>query len=96
MFAVRYLNGGLFDGGTSLLVVARLRSVTSLRSTAPSAVPAPFPLGQNQVVVFDEEENFETPDGCTDLALPDRRGHHPLPVRSAAHAGRQRGSAVEL
>lgn len=66
VFAVRYLNGGGFDGGTDLLVWRDSKDSGVL--TLPfdcGEIPDPFLLGQHQVVVFDEEENFETPEGCT-------------------------------
>ena len=64
IFAVRFIDGGQFDGGTSLLVWRDAKRIVQPFSCALEA-PAPFPLGQNQLVVFDEEENFEVPEGCT-------------------------------
>jgi len=61
-FATRYLNGGPFDGGTNLYVWRDSK-------TAPGAPGAPngpftcggnatwFPLGQSDIVAFDEQEN---------------------------------------
>jgi hypothetical protein len=63
IFAVRYLNGGVFNGGTDLLTWRDSKRSINPFSCALVA-PSPYPLGQNQVVVFDEEENFETPEGC--------------------------------
>jgi hypothetical protein len=63
VFAVRYLNGGVFNGGTDLLTWRDSKRSINPFSCALVA-PSPYPLGQNQVVVFDEEENFETPEGC--------------------------------
>ena len=63
-FAVRYANGGSFDGGTDLLVW-RDSKVTVEQGGYCGDFPPPFPLGQSQVVVFDEEENFEIPETCT-------------------------------
>jgi hypothetical protein len=56
LYYVRYLNGGPFSGGTDLVVWRDNRSaVTSARScgTAPSWAP----LGEFQLVAFDEDEN---------------------------------------
>ena len=64
-FAVRYLNGGGFDGGTSLLVWRDSKSPASENRFDCGDLPAWVPLGQHQVVVFDEHENFEVPEGCT-------------------------------
>ena len=66
-FAVRYLNGGGFDGGTSLLVWrdSKTNNADTDNRFDCGDTPAFFPLGQHQVVVFDEHENFEVPEGCT-------------------------------
>ena len=81
VFAVRYLNGGVFDGGTSLLTWRDAkRNITKFNCAL--GFPAPFPLGQNQVVVFDEEENFETPDGCTISPCPTEEGLIPFPFEA--------------
>ncbi len=81
MFAVRYVNGGAFDGGTSLLTWRDAkRNITKFNCAL--GFPAPFPLGQNQVVVFDEEENFETPEGCTISPCPTEEGLIPFPFEA--------------
>ncbi len=90
VFAVRYLNGGGFDGGTSLLTWRDAKRHITPFNCALN-FPAPFPLGQNQVVVFDEEENFETPDGCTISPCPPKRGSSPSRSKRSA-----RRSAVRL
>ncbi len=65
MFAVRYLNGGGFDGGTDLLVWRDSKENGDDVPFDCGDYPAQYPLGQHQVVVFDEQENFEVPEGCT-------------------------------
>jgi len=81
IFAVRYLNGGVFDGGTSLLTWRD--SKVSIDPFPCSLIyPDPFPLGQNQVVVFDEEENFEVPEGCTISPCPPTQGITPFPLET--------------
>ncbi|MEO8277000.1 MAG: hypothetical protein ABI639_12350 [Thermoanaerobaculia bacterium] len=78
IFAVRYLNGGDFDGGSSLEVWRdSKRSINPFNCNAN--FPSPFPLGQNQVVVFDEEENFETPQGCDISPCLPQEGITPFP-----------------
>lgn len=52
LYATRYLNGGVFDGGTDL-VVWRDPNVDN----SPFACGNTFNLTQNQIVAFDEEEN---------------------------------------
>ena len=56
LYYVRYLNGGQFSGGTDLVVWRDNRSaVTSARSCGTS--PSWAPLGEFQLVAFDEDEN---------------------------------------
>ncbi|MEO8277002.1 MAG: hypothetical protein ABI639_12360 [Thermoanaerobaculia bacterium] len=78
VFAARFINGGPFPSGTSLLVWRDAeRSINPFNCN--SNFPSPFPLGQNQVVVFDEEENFETPEGCQISPCPPQEGITPFP-----------------
>ncbi len=58
MWATRYLLGGAFTGGTDLIV---WRSTNDDESTFSCGTFPPFFLEQNQIVVFDEEENPITP-----------------------------------
>ena len=78
VFAARFIDGGEFDGGTNLIVWR-----DSKRSILPFScvlvAPAPFPLGQNQIVVFDEEENLEVPEGCTISPCPPEEALIPFP-----------------
>ena len=60
-FAVRYLNGGAFTGGTDLLVWRDSKRTIAPFSCALIA-PTPYPLGQEQIVIFDEQENPEVPE----------------------------------
>ena len=64
VFAVRYVNGGGFTGGTDM-VVWRDAKESVTHGGYCGSYPSPFPLGQSQIVVFDEDENFEVPEGCT-------------------------------
>jgi hypothetical protein len=65
-FAVRYLNGGPFSGGTDLLVWrdGKIDIDPQDNGFTCGTLPAPFPLGQAQIVVFDEHENPDVPEGC--------------------------------
>ena len=54
-YLTRYLQGGAFTGGTDLLVW-RDKNGTGV-GTARSCATTPAPLEQNQIVVFDEQEN---------------------------------------
>jgi hypothetical protein len=60
-WAVRYLNGGDFTGGTNLKVWRDAKRTIAPFSCALD-FPAPYPLSQNQIVIFDEEENPEIPE----------------------------------
>lgn len=57
-FALRYVNGGAFSGG-AYLIVWRDSKVTQNAFTCPALAgsrPPWFPLGQEAVVIFDEQE----------------------------------------
>lgn len=60
-WGVRFLNGGVFTGGTDLLVWRDPGVPGSVGSTAAACAsvtdPAPFPLNQLQVVAFNEQED---------------------------------------
>ncbi len=60
-FAVRYNDGGAFSGGTSLVVWRDAKRTIFPFSCALTA-PAPYPLGQTQIVIFDEDENPDVPE----------------------------------
>ncbi|HEV8578229.1 MAG TPA: hypothetical protein VGX68_04025, partial [Thermoanaerobaculia bacterium] len=62
-FAGRFVNGGAFDGGTSWLCW-RDSKVNQAAFTCPAVAgvrPPWFALGQEGVVIFDEQENPEVP-----------------------------------
>jgi hypothetical protein len=56
-FATRFINGGAFTGGTDLICWRDAK--TDVGPFSCGTLPNPFPLAQNQVVIFDEEENPE-------------------------------------
>jgi hypothetical protein len=59
-FAVRYITGGLFDGGTDYIVWRDSRSTDIIGGSCPAENDfAWYPLNQDLVVAFDEEENSE-------------------------------------
>jgi hypothetical protein len=59
-FATRYAQGGAFDGGTDLIVWRDSRSTDIVGGPCPAENDfAWYPLNQNLVVAFDEEENNE-------------------------------------
>jgi hypothetical protein len=58
-FATRYINGGLFDGGTDLVVWRDSKTIPTGANGPHSCASNPswFPLNQSDVVAFDESEN---------------------------------------
>ena len=59
-FAVRYITGGLFSGGTDYIVWRDSRSTDIIGGSCPAPNDfAWYPLNQELVVAFDEEENSE-------------------------------------
>jgi len=58
-FAVRFLNGGPFTGGTSLAVWRdpKVNQTPFLCPSQPGARPPWYPLGQEAIVIFDEQEH---------------------------------------
>lgn len=54
-FALPFVRGGGFNGGTDVISWRDSKQVTSPISCGPT--PFPFPLVQSQIVLFDEEEN---------------------------------------
>ena len=63
-WAVRFLSGGAFTGGTDL-IVWRDAKRTILPFSCALPFPAPYPLGANQIVIFDEQENPSVAPPCT-------------------------------
>ena len=60
-FAVRYIDGGAFAGGTDIIVWRDSKTIVAPFSCNLTA-PSPFPLAHNQIVIFDEAENPEVPE----------------------------------
>ena len=58
-FATRFINGGAFTGGTSLIVWRD--SKVNQGAFKCTTLPAWYPLGQEQIVIFDEQEHPEVP-----------------------------------
>ncbi len=59
-FATRFLNGGAFNGGTDLLVWRDAKVAQGAFKCG--TLPSWYPLGQEQIVIFDEQENPEQPE----------------------------------
>ena len=99
-FAVRYITEGLFSGGTDYIVWRDSRSTDIIGNFAGCPAPGAFgwyPLNQELVVAFDEEENNEElcfttsdvspPTGGQQTCFPIETGRYN--VRSSAVPGSQ-------
>jgi hypothetical protein len=63
-WASRYLNGGPFDGGTSLLIWRETDSTTAAYGCTQDGPPNWYPLDTKQVLVFDETERLVEEEIC--------------------------------
>ena len=75
-FAVRFINGGAFTGGTDILCWRDSKTNQgSFTCPAVAGVRPPwFPLGQEQIVIFDEQENPEVPQSFPFSPQPPQSG----------------------
>jgi len=83
-FAVRFVTGGLFDGGTSLFVW-RDSKVNQTPFTCPVVAgvrPAWYPLGQEALVIFDEQEQPQVPQSFPVSPQPPQQGLIPFPAEA--------------
>jgi Chaperone of endosialidase len=83
-FAARYLNGGPFSAGTSLLVW-RDSKVNQGPFTCPATFgvrPAWYPLGQEAIVIFDEQEHPAVPQNFPFSPQPPTSNNIPFPAEA--------------
>jgi hypothetical protein len=82
-FAVRYVTGGVFSGGTSLLVW-RDSKVNQGAFTCPATTgrPAWYPLGQEGIVIFDEQEQPQVAQTFPVSPQPPNTGLIPFPAEA--------------
>lgn len=80
-FATRHVSGGAFTGGTDLVVWRDSKSSSTARFPC-GTVPAWFPLGQEGVTIFDEEENPVTVEGPPVSGIPDQPQPIPFPAEA--------------
>ena len=94
-FAVRFINGGAFSGGTDLLVW-RDAKVNQGAFTCPNQTgrPAWFPLGQEGIVIFDEQENPDIP--TTFPVSPQPPGTSVIPFPAEAQRTEVDGAAFPV
>jgi hypothetical protein len=81
-FAVRYLDGGLFSGGTSLIVWrdSKLKQTAFTCPTAAGSRPSWYPMGQEVALIFDEQEQVQVPQSVP--ASPLLTGFTPFPAEA--------------
>jgi len=79
-FAVRFLNGGAFSGGTNL--VAWRDSKVAQGAFKCGTTPAWYPLGQEQIVIFDEQEHPVVPSSFPVSPQPPVSGIIPFPAEA--------------
>jgi hypothetical protein len=83
-FAARFLNGGAFSGGTSLL--AWRDSKTAQQAFTCPAIPGVrppwFPLGQEVISIFDEQEQVFVPPTVPIAPQPPSFGIIPFPAEA--------------
>jgi len=83
-FASRYIDGGVFNGGTDL-IVWRDSKVNQAAFPCPAAAgvrPPWFPLGQEAIVIFDEEEHPVVPATFPVSPQPPQQGIIPFPAET--------------
>jgi hypothetical protein len=89
-FGARYVNGGPFTGGTDYLVW-RDSKVSQGAFTCPSVPgvrPPWYPLGQEGIVIFDEQEHPQVPQSFPVSPQPQQTGIIPFPAEAQrTHVG---------
>jgi len=83
-FAARFITGGAFTGGTDLLVW-RDSKVNQAAFTCPATLgvrPAWYPLGQEAIVTFDEQENPDVPSTFPISPQPPGSSLTPFPAEA--------------
>ena len=94
-FGGRYVNGGVFNGGTSY-VVWRDPKVNQLSFTCPAAQlnPSWYPLGQEGFDIFDEQEQVAVP--VTTPLSPEPPGFTFIPFPAATQRTKVNGAAFPV
>jgi hypothetical protein len=83
-FAARFVTGGLFDGGTSLFVWrdSKVNQTPFTCPVVPGTRPAWYPLGQESIVIFDEQEQPQVPQSFPVSPQPPQTGLIPFPAEA--------------
>jgi hypothetical protein len=95
-FATRFLNGGVFDGGTDLIVWRDSKTIpTGINGVRTcGATPAWFPLNQADVVAFDEQENPQDLCFTGDIVSPPLGGEQTCFPLEAQRVSLQGGNVI--
>ncbi|MFL6235067.1 MAG: hypothetical protein ACJ76N_18175 [Thermoanaerobaculia bacterium] len=88
-FAARYLNGGPFSGGTDFIVWRDSKvNQGPFTCSAQTGRPFWFPLGQEGIVIFDEQEHPQVPQTFPVSPQPQSSTLVPFPAESqSTHVG---------
>ena len=79
-FAARFLNGGPFSGGTNFVVWRD--SKVKQGAFKCGTTPAWYPLGQEGIVIFDEQEHPQVPQTFPVSPQPPQQGIIPFPAEA--------------
>jgi hypothetical protein len=79
-FASRFITGGDFTGGTGLIVWRDSKVVQNAFSC--STTPPWYPLGQETIVIFDEQEHPQVPQTFPVSPQPPNEGLVPFPAEA--------------
>ncbi|MEO6192423.1 MAG: hypothetical protein ABIS20_05400 [Thermoanaerobaculia bacterium] len=83
-FAVRYVTGGTFSGGSDLIVWrdSKVNQSPFTCPVSPGARPSWYPLGQEGIVIFDEEEQPQVAQSFPVSPQPPQTGLIPFPAEA--------------
>ncbi|HEY9419786.1 MAG TPA: hypothetical protein VIW92_00080 [Thermoanaerobaculia bacterium] len=83
-FATRFATGGSFTGGTDLFVWrdSKVAQAAFTCPVIPGTRPAWFPLSQEAIVIFDEQENPQVPQSFPVSPQPPQQGLLPFPAEA--------------
>src|SRR3954468_23059943 len=88
-YAARFLNGGVFSGGTDFLVWRDSKvNQGPFTCSAQTGRPFWFPLGQEGIVIFDEQEHPQVPQQFPVSPQPQNTSLVPFPAETqSTHVG---------
>jgi hypothetical protein len=83
-FAVRYVTGGTFSGGSDLFVWrdSKVNQAPFTCPVSPGVRPVWYPLGQEGIVIFDEQEQPQVPQSFPVSPQPPQTGLTPFPAEA--------------